>query len=86
MPPHWSPWDLQVSGHSKINSTMAWNRQRHTTNLIGHCDTCRPVHHAPPSYDKHSVEACYPSHRFGSDIANVNRKTCCCGLLLILHI
>ena len=44
------------------------------TNLIGHCDTCRQVQHAPPSYDKHSVEACYPSHIFGSDIASVDGK------------
>ena len=44
------------------------------TNLIGHCDTCRQVQHAPPSYDEHSVEAYYPSHIFGSDIGNIEGK------------
>ena len=43
-------------------------------NLIGHCDTHRQVQHAPPSYAKHSVETCYPSHIFGSDIGNVDGK------------
>ena len=56
------------------------------TSLIGHCetcrqvqhapccDTCRQIQHAPPSYDEHSVETCYPSHIFGSDIGNVDGK------------
>ena len=44
------------------------------TNLIGHCDTSRQVQHASPSCDEHSVEACYPSHIFGSDIGNVAGK------------
>ena len=34
----------------------------------------RIVQHASPSYDEHCVEVCYPSHIFGSDIANVNGK------------
>ena len=44
------------------------------TNLIGHCDTCNQVQHAPPTFDELSVEACYPSHIFGSDIANIDGK------------
>ena len=70
-------------------STVYWpGIDKDITNLIGHCDTCRQVQHAPSSYDKHSVETCYPSHIFGSDIANVNGKphVGCCGLLLILYI
>ena len=42
------------------------------TNLIGQCDTCKQVQHAPPSYNKHSVEACYPAHIYGSDIASID--------------
>ena len=70
------------TGHFRISkcqarakSTVYWpGIDRDITNLIGRCDTCRQVQHAPPSYDEHSIEACYPSHIFGSDIANVNRK------------
>ena len=60
---------------ARVKSTVYWpGIDKDITNLIGHCDTCRQVQHAPPSYNEHSVEACYPSHIFGSDIANVNRK------------
>ena len=44
------------------------------TNLIGHCETCRQVQHAPPSYDEHSAQACYPSHIYGTDIGNIDGK------------
>ena len=40
-------------------------------NLTGCCDTCRQVQHTPPTFNEHSVEAHYPSHIFGSDIANI---------------
>ena len=83
------PWSLQDeylrflhTGHfgiskcqTRAKSTVYWPRiDKDITNLIGHCDTCRQVQHAPPSYDEHSVEACYPNHIFGSDIANVDGK------------
>ena len=56
-------------------STVYWpGIDKDITNFIGHCDTCRQAQHAPPSYNEHSVEACYPSHIFGSDIANVDWK------------
>ena len=32
------------------------------------------VQHALPTFDEHSVEACYPSHIFGSDISNIDGK------------
>ena len=71
MSPHWSLWNFQV----RAKSTVYWpGIDKDITNLIGHCDTCRQVQHAPPSCDEHSVEACYPSHIFGSDIGNVDGK------------
>ena len=58
-----------------MKSAVYWpGIDKDITNLIGHCDTCRQVQHAPPSYDEHGVEACYPSHIFGSDIGNVDGK------------
>ena len=44
------------------------------TNLIGHCETCRSMQHTPPTFDEHSVEACYPTHMSGSNIANIKGK------------
>ena len=58
-----------------MKSTVYWpGIDKDITNLVGHCDTYRQVQHAPPSYDEHSVEACYPSHIFGSDIGNIKGK------------
>ena len=60
---------------ARAKSTVYWpGIDKDITNLIGHCDTCRQVQHAPPSYDEHSVEACYPSHIFGSVIGNIEGK------------
>ena len=60
---------------ARAKSTVYWpGIDKDITSLICCCDTCRQVQHAPPSYDEHSVEACYPSHIFGSDIGNVDRK------------
>ena len=71
----------------RAKSTVYWpGIDKDITNLIGHCDTCRQVQHAPPTFDEHSVEACYPSHIFGSDSANIDGKPCHhCGLLFILY-
>ena len=83
------PWSLRDeylkclhTGHfgvskccARAKSIVYWpGIDKDITNLIGHCDTCRQVQHAPPSYDEHSVEACYPSHIFGSDIGNIKGK------------
>ena len=60
---------------ARAKSTVYWpGIEKDITNLIGHCDTCRQVQHTPPSHDEHSVEACYPSHIYGSDIANIDGK------------
>ena len=60
---------------ARAKSTVYWpGIDKDITNLIGCCDICRQVQHAPPTFDKHSVEACYPTHIFGSDIANVDGK------------
>ena len=60
---------------ARAKSTVYWQGiDKDNTNLIGHCDTCRQVQHAPPTFNEHSVEACYPSHIFGSDIANIDGK------------
>ena len=32
------------------------------------------MQHAPPKFDEHNVEACYPTHIFGSDIGNIDGK------------
>ena len=32
------------------------------------------MQHTPPSYNEHSVEACYPAHIYGSDIASIDGK------------
>ena len=51
---------------ARAKSTVYWpGINKYITNLVGCCDTCRQVQHAPPSYDEHSVEACHPSHIFG---------------------
>ena len=83
------PWSLRDeylnclhTGHfgvskcrARAKSTVYWpGIDKDITSLVGHCDICRQVQHAPPSCDEHSVEACYPSHIFGSDIGNVDRK------------
>ena len=60
---------------ARVKSTVYWpGIDKDITNLVGDCDTCRQVQHSPPSYDEHSVEACYPSHIFGSAIGNVDGK------------
>ena len=67
---------FQVSKcRATAKSTVYWpGIDKDITNLVGCCDTCRQVQHAPPSYDEHSIEACHPSHIFGSDIGNVDGK------------
>ena len=60
------PWSLQEqylkclqTGHygvskcrARAKSTVYWpGIDKDITNLIGHCDICRQVQHAPPSYD-----------------------------------
>ena len=73
---------------ARDTSTVYWpGIGKDITNLISCCDTCRQVQHTPPTFDEHSVEACCPTHIFGSDIANIDGKLCChCELLLILFV
>ena len=60
---------------TRAKSTVYWpGIDKNITNLIGCCDTCRQVQHGPPTFDQHSVEVCYPTHIFGSDIANIDGK------------
>ena len=43
---------------ARAKSTVYWpSIDKDITNLIGHCDTCRQVQHAAPTFDEHSVEA-----------------------------
>ena len=44
------------------------------SNLIGSCDICRGVQHAPPTFDERTTEACYPGHIYGTDIGNIEGK------------
>ena len=61
--------------HARVKSTVYWpGIDKDIINLIGRCDTCRQIQHAPPTFDEHSVEACYPTHIFGSDIGNIDGK------------
>ena len=71
MPSHWSLWDIQVSG-PEPNQQCTGLALTKTTNLIGRCETCRHVQHTPPSYNEQSVEACYLSHIYGTDIGNID--------------
>ena len=60
---------------ARAKSTVYWpGIDKDITNFIGCCDTCRQVQHGHPTYDEHSVEACYPAHVFGSDIVNIDGK------------
>ena len=60
---------------ARAKSTVYWpGIDKDITNLIGCCDTCRQVQHALPTFDEHSVEACYPTDVFGSDIGNIDGK------------
>ena len=48
---------------ARAKSTVYWpGIDKDITNIIGCFDTCRQVQHAPPAFDEHSVEACYPSY------------------------
>ena len=39
---------------ARAKSTVHWpSIDKDITNLIGHCETCRSVQHAPPTFDEH---------------------------------
>ena len=58
---------------ARAKLTVYWpGIDKDITNLIGHCDICRQVQHAPPS--RTQCEACYPAHIFGTDIGNIEGK------------
>ena len=60
---------------TRAKSTVYWpSIDRDITNLIGHYETCRSMQHAPPTFNEHSVKACYPAHVFGSDTGNIDGK------------
>ena len=60
---------------ARAKSIVYWpGIDKDITNLIGCCDTCRSVQHAPPTFDEHSVIACYLSHIYGSDTGNIDGK------------
>ena len=60
---------------ASAKSTAYWpGIDKAISDLIGHCETFRSMQHAPPTFDEHSAEACYPAHIFGSDIGNINGK------------
>ena len=60
---------------ARAKSTVYWpGIDKDITNLIDRYDTCRQVQHAPPTFDEHSVEVCYPTQTCGSDIAHIKGK------------
>ena len=59
----------------RAKTTVFWpNIDCDISQLIMRCDICREHQHAPPSYNKHSVEVHYPSHVYGADLCNIDGK------------
>ena len=70
---------------ARAKSTVYWPRiDKDIINLIGHCDTCRQVQHAPPLYNQHSVEACQPSHIWFRHSQHRLGASCCHSRLLLI--
>ena len=65
-----------VSKHrARAKSTVYWpGIDQDITNLIRSCDVCREVQHTPCTFDKHTTEACYPGHIYGTDTGNIQGK------------
>ena len=60
---------------AKTKTTVFWpNIDRDISQLITQCDVCHEHQHAPPSYDKHSVEAHFSSHIYGADFCDIDGK------------
>ena len=43
---------------------------------ITSCDSCKEAQHAPPTFDEHSVEACYPGHIYGRHWEHPRQTSC----------
>ena len=73
---------------ARAKTTVFWpNIDQDISQLISRCDVCHENQHAPPSYDKHTVEDYFPSHIYGADLCDIEGKNTCslCRLLFILH-
>ena len=56
---------------ARAKTTVFWpNIDQDISQLIMQCEN----QHAPPSYDKHSVEAHFPSHISGADLCDIDGK------------
>ena len=60
---------------TRAKTTVFWaNIDHDISQLITRCDICHEHQYAPPSYDKHSVEAHFPSHIYGADLCDIDWK------------
>ena len=60
---------------ARAKTTVFWpNIDCDISQLITRCDICHEHQHAPPSYDKHSVKAHFPSHIYGADLCDIDGK------------
>ena len=58
---------------ARAKTTVFWpNIDQDISQLIMRCDTCCEHQHAPPSYNKHYVEAHFPSHIYGADLCDID--------------
>ena len=60
---------------ARAKTTVFWpNIDKDISHPIAQCDICHEHQHAPPSYDKHSVEEHLPSHIYGADLCDIDGK------------
>ena len=60
---------------ARAQTTVFWpNIDQDISQLIARCEVCHKNQHAPPSYNKHSVEAHFPSHIYGADLCDIEGK------------
>ena len=60
---------------ARAKTTVFWpNIDKDISHPIARCDICHEHQQAPPSYDEHTVEAHFPSHIYGADLCDIDRK------------
>ena len=60
---------------ARAKITVFWpNIDWDISQLITRCEVCREHQHVPPSYEEHSVEVHFPSHIYGADLCDIDRK------------
>ena len=60
---------------ARAKTTVFWpNIDSDISQLIARCEACCENQHAPPRYDKHSVEAHFQSCTYGADLCDIEGK------------